>query len=382
MSAPDRWRIDAYGERTEMARSVPTTIAPTWMKERLPRTPRDPASVSYSPLSRETAGPRDHGKDDFSMDVISIGGASRSGSTLLSLLLGRVEGCLVVGELRYVWTRGYRDNMLCGCGTPFRDCDFWSAVLEEAYGGFSRVPIDEIQSLHSSVAEIRQFPALISPLRTSAFENKIQGYLSHLDRLCSGIEKVSGAKTLVDSSKLPSYCYLLSQLPASDARLVHLVRDSRAVAYSFMRKKRKPDIHWEEAYMRRFSPLRSVVDWNVLNVGMELLRRIEVPYHFLRYEDLVRDPRTGLMQLLPTLPDSAVAFLDAEEVAVARNHSVSGNPLRFEKGAIRIRLDSEWQYSMTPRDRRLVTSLTWPLLARYRYVSPTSAKPSLEPASF
>ena len=34
--------------------------------------------------------------------LISVGGASRSGSTLLTLLLGEIEGSVSVGELRYI----------------------------------------------------------------------------------------------------------------------------------------------------------------------------------------------------------------------------------------------------------------------------------------
>jgi hypothetical protein len=49
---------------------------------------------------------------------------------------------------------------------------------------------------------------------------------------------------------------------------------------------------------------------------------------------------------------------------------VSGNPLRFESGALSIRPDIEWQARMNRRHRRLITSTTWPLLIRYGYLGP------------
>ncbi len=49
------------------------------------------------------------------------------------------------------------------------------------------------------------------------------------------------------------------------------------------------------------------------------------------------------------------------------SHTVSGNPNRFETGAVALRTDREWQKSMKPRDRALVSALTFPLLRRYGY---------------
>jgi hypothetical protein len=54
---------------------------------------------------------------------------------------------------------------------------------------------------------------------------------------------------------------------------------------------------------------------------------------------------------------------------------VSGNPLRFTVGELKIEPDTEWRDRMRPRDRRLATALTLPLLARYGYlgaVAPTA----------
>jgi Sulfotransferase family len=304
------------------------------------------------------------------MDVISIGGSSRSGSTLLALLLGQVDDHFSVGELHYIWSRGYTQNMLCGCGEPFNTCAFWQSVLEEAYGSPSQVPIDEITALHASVAKVWRLPELISPLRRAAFEREVQSYLPHIERLMRAILEVSGAKTIVDSSKYPSYCYLLSLLPNANVQLLHLVRDSRAVAYSFMRTKRKPDIHWKEEYMTRFSPLRSARDWTVFNLGMELINATRVPCDFVRYEDLVADPHRELVRMLPSLSGPSGDFLKFDRIPLRVNHTVSGNPLRFESNGLHIRPDTEWQSRMKPKQRQLVTTTTWPLLVRYGYAGP------------
>lgn len=299
------------------------------------------------------------------MNVVSIGGASRSGSTLLALLLGRLGRSFVVGELRYVWTRGYSQNQLCGCGEPFRRCEFWREVIEETYGRFDRVPVKELAALQRAVGQMWHLPTLLSPVASRRRRSVVRGYAEHLAVLTSAILKVSGADTIVDSSKLPTYCYLLSQMPDAEIRLIHLVRDSRAVAFSFMRKKRKPDIHWKQAYMRRFSPFESSLDWNLLNVGMEMVRRTPVRSDLVRYEDLALDPDAVLDRLVP----SAANGSRGREVRLDINHSVSGNPLRFSHGTITIRPDREWMALMKRGDRSVVTAMTWPLLVRYGYQS-------------
>src|SRR4051794_15439538 len=71
--------------------------------------------------------------------VLYIGGYGRSGSTLLVQLLGQIEGFHSVGEMWNIWQQCFTENQLCGCGKPFHECPFWSAVVEEAFGGFERL---------------------------------------------------------------------------------------------------------------------------------------------------------------------------------------------------------------------------------------------------
>lgn len=301
--------------------------------------------------------------------VVSIGGASRSGSTLLNLLLGNPDEFLPVGELRYVWSRGYRQNMLCGCGTPFRECSFWRAVMTRAYGDFDKVPAADLEALQASVGEIWHLPALLSPTRTRRFDRRVDRFVAHLALLCDALREVSGAGCIVDSSKLPSYCYLLSIANGHQGRLIHLVRDSRAVAFSFSKKKRKPDVHWREAYMKRFSPFQSAIDWNALNLAMEAVGARLRPRCLVRYEDLADDPQRAIASLgLPGVNGVASGDWDGE-VALRTNHTVSGNPLRFVGPSLMVRPDTEWRTRMRANDRRLVTALTLPMLARYGYLS-------------
>jgi hypothetical protein len=56
---------------------------------------------------------------------------------------------------------------------------------------------------------------------------------------------------------------------------------------------------------------------------------------------------------------------------------VSGNPNRFETGAVQLRPDVEWVGRLGRSHRALVTAVTWPLLLRYRYpLRPGRAAPA------
>ena len=57
----------------------------------------------------------------------------------------------------------------------------------------------------------------------------------------------------------------------------------------------------------------------------------------------------------------------AAELALEPTHTVSGNPGRFDHGAVSLRADVEWQRAMRPRDRRVVDLITRPVRGRYGY---------------
>ena len=62
-----------------------------------------------------------------------------------------------------------------------------------------------------------------------------------------------------------------------ELRVLHLVRDSRAVAYSWLRRKRMPEVTSEERYMPLKRPWRSAVFWSLENLALELLRPYGAP---------------------------------------------------------------------------------------------------------
>jgi len=142
--------------------------------------------------------------------IIFIGGSGRSGTTLLDLLVGQVDRFFSLGEIHNIWERSFIENQLCGCGKPFKGCEFWQAVVKEAFGGFEKVDGCRILTIQRSVARIRYTPQLLYPsLRPRRVQLALEEYRQIFEHLCEAISKVSGSKVLVDSSKnLPHACVL------------------------------------------------------------------------------------------------------------------------------------------------------------------------------
>ena len=154
-----------------------------------------------------------------------------------------------------------------------------------------------------------------------------------------------------------------------DFNALHLPRDPRAAAYSWLKKKPQPDSDTKE-FMVRFSPTKSSAMWDSWNASAEALwRRSLGRYLRLRYEDFVADPRESFEKIRDLVGEQSVEppLVGEREVKLGVSHTVSGNPNRFDTGAVELRTDREWISQMNPRDKALVTSLTLPLLSRYGY---------------
>ncbi len=303
--------------------------------------------------------------------VLYIGGCSRSGSTLLESMLGQVDGFLATGEMWHIWSRSFTENQLCSCGQPFRQCDFWQQVTEAAFGGMDRIDPAEMMALKASVLSPRHVPLLLAPwLQRPSYRTRLQAYEDVICRLYRAIQKVSGCRVIVDSSKFPHYAMLLGQIPDIDLSVVHLVRDSRATAYSWQRKRVRPEVHWKSSYMDGHGPLGAVFEWSSMNVLLQGLKRSAPGYCMIRYEDFVSHPRETLDEILDFIHEDAGNldfFVGNHAVRLKPTHTVSGNPARFKSGEVKIAADGEWQEKMARGQKLAVTALTLPLLLNYGY---------------
>jgi hypothetical protein len=305
--------------------------------------------------------------------VLYIGGWGRSGSTLLDRVLGQLPGFAAVGELRELWERGVRENRPCGCGQAFHECPFWTDVGRTAFGGWGRLDLDEVLGLRYSLDRGWTAPALTGPRVPRRLEGRLRRYLEILDPLYAAIRSVSGDDVVVDSSKLPMHAALLRRIPL-DVRVVHLVRDSRGVVYSWRKQvlRNRAAAESEGArYLERYDPVSASARYLVYNALTARLARRGLPLLLVRYEDFVARPAASVRTIaafagaIPSEQD--LDCIGPDWVELRPNHTVDGNPMRFSVGTVKLVADEEWRQRMRRRDRVLVTAITGPLLRRYRY---------------
>jgi hypothetical protein len=295
--------------------------------------------------------------------VVYIAGSGRSGSTVLDLTLGQAEGWFSMGEFRLFWY-AVRDHWRCGCGRDVVQCPFWSDVL-------TRAPVDAAEVLRTlrSTVRLRRTPGLMRPALLGSHRADLDSLGAALRTVYRATAETAGASVLVDSSKDALYGLVLANVLDMPFHVVHLVRDSRAVAWSWQRKRIRPEISDADTYMPQRTALRAGIDWDLRNALVHLLGHRADGFTRVTYEEFTADPATTLNRIRARVAAPPGDPADARAVPGGDHHTVAGNPVRFSPDALNLRQDLEWQQALQTSDRRTVTLVTLPLLAAYGYLS-------------
>jgi hypothetical protein len=310
--------------------------------------------------------------------VLSIVGPARSGTTVMGNILGEVPGIANAGELRWLWRRGLMERMPCGCGLPPVECPRWSVVLDSlrrtwlpaADDGAVTAAVDTVSRTQDEMLARRNRLRAISAASGRDTDWAALRCMRALTvDLCASLTDVSGESLVVDTSKLPHLAAILAGAREVDHYVLHLVRDPRATAYSWQRRKALP-VADGLATMVTMSPVASARNWFKAGVEAELLRR-HVPrdrWLFLRYEDFAAAPAAAVDRVLAFVGVPGPGpFVGPDTVHLGTNHTMAGNPNRFRTGSVRIVEDDEWESRMARRDRAAITAAALPMLLRYGY---------------
>jgi hypothetical protein len=302
--------------------------------------------------------------------VIFIGGSGRSGSTLLERLLGEIPGVLPLGEVVHLWRRGIAEDQLCGCGSPFSGCPFWTSVGQAAFGGWDRLDLARVLELKDGVDRQRHVRHSACRNPSKEYRRKVLAYTDLYRRIYAAALAVSGARVVVDSSKHASTALALSHDRGIDLRTLQLVRDARGVAYSGAKEVERPETR-NGTLMPRYSAAGSTLLWIAQNVELEGIRHRRLPFVRMRYEDLIDEPARTVSRAWRDLglPGTGkVPMTSTRAIKLEAGHSVAGNPMRFRTGLTELRPDSSWESRLSARDQKLVVGLARPLLSRFGYL--------------
>ena len=307
-------------------------------------------------------------RNNQTIRVAYIMGSGRSGSTILDCILGNHEQIESVGELCNLPQHGWLNGEYCGCGQPGNICPFWQAVR---YEWVRRTGVDDVEgyiALQRKFGHFRRGPQLLRErIRPSG---EFQAYAEQTYQLLAAIRTVSGKPIIVDSSKGPARAFALSLIKGIDLKLIHLVRDARAVAYSFKKAFEKNLKKGVQHDLRSRPVWQTALFWMQYNLESEIVRSStpKVASIRLRYEDLTADPENTLSRIGDFL-DIGLKEL-AQKVASGKylkvEHTIAGNRLRMA-GKIRLLIDMEWRNKLTSPEKRTCRLVAGVLMSRYRY---------------
>lgn len=323
--------------------------------------------------------------------VMFIMGLGRSGSTILDIVLGNHPDIESVGEVSNLSFTGWvsRDSLrgiehkklrlpLCTCGkrvdipaieAEADACPFWSSVRREWVKRAGQDDIESYPALQDAFERHRDWPRLLyarykPSLRFSSYARLTRAFFE-------SIRAVSGKPVIVDSSKDPVRAFALSMVSGIDLRLVHLVRDGRAVIVS-RRRSLKKDLQAGIEWDHEGQPMwKSIVRWVGLNLESEwICGQLDTGNtRRLRYEDFVGHPASALEQIGALigldLTDVVNAVSSGETMRVG--HNCGGNRMRKSE-SIKLRPDvGEWRSTLSNREQRISWMLTAWLMRRYGY---------------
>ena len=299
--------------------------------------------------------------------ILYVAGPGRSGSPLLTDILGQIDGWANVGELMFFWrNRAPGSTRSCGCGALLVDCEFWAEVADRAPQA-SQLDASVIELAYRSRAASR-WPGLV--VRERRGDAAFAQWRGALAELYGAIAAVTGCRVVIDSSKQPPSGLVATSDGVGDVSLLQLTRDPRAVVTSWLHPKINAEFPDEQLFAMR--PGRSTFDWMAQSAATSLVLRRRVPDdRFLRvsYEDFVIEPKPVVGRIAAWMgePAAVLPFTSDSTVLIKPTHSMAGNPDRLGSVERTISDNQRWRSDLDPGTRRMVEVATWPLARAYGY---------------
>lgn len=244
--------------------------------------------------------------------VLLISGSGRSGTTILSVLLSQGEGLLNIGQLRDIW-EGWQTVQPCTCGQTVCDCVLWGQVRQDILAEYGADLLERAQAalalFMSDAAQLTDWNDRAGLARLARDHGDM---LALLTTTLQTLARRGLARTLIDSSKSPEFALAVHLTGQFDCHVLNMVRDPRAVAVSWKRKKAGRIGRKLDAWKARQDRLTGWAD----APGLTHLS--------LSYEAFVADPVPALERILAglgeTLPTNLFIASHQAQVSWNRQH--------------------------------------------------------------
>jgi len=291
--------------------------------------------------------------------------ASHSGSTLLAMLLGSHPQATTIGATASTPHRKDPDYR-CSCGSRAQACPFWLNVIDQmAHRGFN-VSVTDFGTrfeypenrfinrvLHAEYRGLVLETVRDTVLRLSpGWRRQFRAIAERNVALLETVTKVTNSQILADTSKNPHRLKFLLRIPELEVKVIHLVRDGRGVAHTYVH-----DNGW--------SVEKSAVEWRRGILAAEkLLARLDPSrWKQVRYEDICSNPQAELEKLCVFLNlDPLQTNTDFRSAGL----HVFGNKMRLSSERA-INLDDKWRTEFTDSQRSTIEHLAGEQLTKYGY---------------
>ena len=299
--------------------------------------------------------------------VLYLLGAARSGSTVLSAILGTHPEITAVGELSRLTLDVKGEPRVCSCGELIWQCERWHQVREDWTPRLEPWTINDYTHTLAQYSRPAQAPRLLwAQKRVSPV---LQALLDSTLSLLESTQRAFRRSIIVDSSKSLTRALMYSMIPNLDLRIVHLIRDVRGFVWSQSKRRPRSSDTGLATGLALGRALWLGTRWNLTNLSCEwAATRADRPRMKLRYEAFVTSPRTTLLPLGEFMGvdlKSVVEHVEGgREVDFA--HLVSGSLIRHSD-PVRVELDQIWRDTLTASQRRLIWLAGLPLSSLYRY---------------
>jgi hypothetical protein len=279
-----------------------------------------------------------------------VTGASYSGSTLLAFLLNSHPEAASISEVGgpYPGTdvRMYR----CSCGAPLVDCPFYGELAARIRSMGSEFDLREWKTIFRFSRHRMINIPFARPLRSTLLETirdrivpLYPGYRGTMhdiarrnEHFARAVLELTGKRIFADAQKDSIRIKFLSDIESFELKVIHLIRDARGGAASFMKHSGRSDAAWAARM------------WAKMNLNADRARRFVVADRWLRihYDDLCDDYQACM--------DRISDFAGVDRAAIPNNffaleHHIIGNEMRMNRQQ-RITPDQSWKQRLSPAD--------------------------------
>lgn len=281
-----------------------------------------------------------------------------SGSTLLDCIMGTHQEFQSAGEMRYLnWQlertkdkeASIKNQDICTCGKNFRNCQFWSRVIQSIKKKTGKNIEADPQSF--DIAFFNQFsyqnrgghkPHFTDRVKAYLIrewleqgwslgkilwlEPKIKHWLANNWLLYETMAKVSGKRFVVDSSKHLTIALLLQQYRPDDVTLIFLHRKKEGLISSAGKRASKNGTEYNPkeiiASQKKFESRINKLKKNIRNLN----------YIDLHYKNIADQPATSLELIVKKVNADPEYILQSDNnffIDPSQLHLVAGNPMRY-----------------------------------------------------